>query len=70
MIPVKKQPEWLILEIPTCLIKVGNNIPEPERTRIEHAINVLKLNDDDEYVISKEDIISQYINKTINFNDI
>ncbi|MDR1141718.1 MAG: hypothetical protein LBL62_08495, partial [Planctomycetaceae bacterium] len=67
--PFGVQPEWFILDFPTCLIKAGNNIPESERTKIGHTINVLKLNDDDEYVESRCEIISLYINEKINFND-
>lgn len=67
--PFLVQPEWFILEIPTCLIKAGSNVTKLERIQIEHTIDVLKLNDDNDYVDSRFDIISQYINSTIKFND-
>jgi hypothetical protein len=67
--PFGVQPEWFILDFPSCLIKTGNNVSILERAKIEYTINVLKLNDDVDYVISREDIINQYINGTINLND-
>ncbi|MDR2705011.1 MAG: hypothetical protein LBC02_04450 [Planctomycetaceae bacterium] len=67
--PFSVQPEWFILEIPTCLINVGNNVSISERTKIEHTINVLKLNDDNEYVESRKEIILSYIAGAISLNN-
>ncbi|MDR2346820.1 MAG: hypothetical protein LBE18_12225 [Planctomycetaceae bacterium] len=67
--PFLVQTGWFILEFPSCLIKAGNNVSKLERTQIEFTINILKLNDDDEYVNSRHEKITQYIDGTINFND-
>ncbi|MDR1922820.1 MAG: hypothetical protein LBQ66_00480 [Planctomycetaceae bacterium] len=68
--PFLVQPEWFNLDIPTCLIKAGTNVSDEERSQIEYTINVLKLNDDDEYVANRHDILCLYINQEIPLEDL
>jgi hypothetical protein len=66
--PFEVKTGWFILEIPTCLIKIGENLSSADASRVENTINVLKLNSDDEYAQSRCDVIEDYINGDISFN--
>ena len=41
---------WFILEMPSCLIKPGQNITKEIRKAVNATINVLRLNDDERLV--------------------
>lgn len=51
---------WFVLDLPSCLIKPGVSLEPSQRASIEFTIQQLKLNDDDEYVQYRCDIIMSY----------
>ena len=57
-----------VLDLPSCLIKPGAGLSPADYSMIERTINILKLNDDDEYVQSRCDIILYYIKGDISLN--
>lgn len=59
---------WFVLDLPSCLVKPGEVLTNAERAMVERTINVLKLNDDDEYVQGRCDIILYYINGDISIS--
>ena len=67
--PFHVQFGWFELSIPSCLIVPGKNISQQERAMIEHTISTLKLNDDDEFVDSRYNIIQFYINGRFQVSD-
>lgn len=58
--PVDIRCGWFILEIPSCLIKEGENISAQEKGQVQRSISVLKLNSED-YVQQRLNIIKDYI---------
>ncbi len=59
---------WFVLDLPSCLIKPGTGLPAAENSMVEFTISILKLNDDDEYVQSRCNIILYYIKGDISLN--
>ena len=59
---------WFVLNLPSCLIKPGAGLSEANYSMVERTISILKLNDDDEYVQGRCNIILYYINGDISLN--
>lgn len=41
---------WFVLELPSCLIRPGDGLSAKEKKKIEKTIRILRLNDDDDLV--------------------
>lgn len=59
---------WFVLALPSCLIVPGESLSPSEHAMVQRTIDVLKLNDDDEYVQGRCNIIIYYIKGDITLN--
>jgi hypothetical protein len=59
--PFTVESGWFTLDVPSCLIKPGDFLPPSIRAKVDRTINVLQLNEDDEYVQNRCNIILYYI---------
>lgn len=59
---------WFVLDLPSCLIRASEGLSRADVSRVESTIKVLKLNEDDEYVQSRCDVILDYIRGDISLN--
>lgn len=59
---------WFVLDLPSCLIKVGEGLSSADSAMVDRTIHTLKLNTDDEYVQRRCDIIVDYIRGDISLN--
>ncbi|MBN3124364.1 hypothetical protein [Pectobacterium brasiliense] len=59
---------WFVLDLPSCLIKPGEDLPQELHDKILYTIDVLKLNKDDGLVQNRCDIIMYLIEGDINMN--
>lgn len=66
--PFTISPGWFVLDLPSCLIKPGDGLTRANFAMVERTIRVLKLNNDDEYVQGRCDIILYYIKGDISLN--
>jgi hypothetical protein len=66
--PFEVQIGWFVLDIPSCIIKPNDSLPNSEHAKVQYTIEVLKLNDDDAFVQRRCDIIMDYVRKDIAFN--
>lgn len=55
--PFQICPQWFELVFPACLVVPGGGLPPSRTPAAEHTISVLKLNDDDELVQERCDVI-------------
>ena len=65
--PFNVQLGWFTLEIPSCLIVVGDGLSCEIYAQVKYTIEKLRLNSDDEYVQRRCDTIIDYINGNISF---
>ncbi|MEA5058962.1 hypothetical protein SDC9_103207 [bioreactor metagenome] len=59
---------WFVLDLPSCLIVPGKGLSPAEYATVQRTINVLRLNEDDEYVQGRCNIILYYIKGDITLN--
>jgi len=52
---------WFVLDLPSCLIKSGVHLEPPQKASVDFTIKQLKLNDDDEHVQYRCDVILSYV---------
>lgn len=55
------QPNWFTMDFPSCLIKTSSTIPSNYVEQATDTIDILKLNDDDNLVQERCDIIMMYV---------
>ncbi len=55
--PFKIRNGWFILDLPSCLIKPGNNVSAGVRKKVKETINILQLNHDDRLVDERRDLL-------------
>ena len=58
--PFVIQPGWFVMDVPSCLIRPGEQLGEPITSQVQKTIDVLKLNDDDTFVQERCDIMLDY----------
>ena len=58
--PFEIQNDWFFMDIPACLIKANPNLEKPIRDKISGTINSLRLNQDDNYVQERCNILIEY----------
>ncbi len=56
---------WFVLDLPSCLIIAGETLKPAERATVNRTIDILKLNEDDEYVQGRCNIIRYYVKNDI-----
>ena len=59
------QPNWFTMDFPSCLIKTSSIIPSNYAKQATDTIDILKLNDDDDLVQERCDIIMMYVDGSI-----
>lgn len=59
------QPNWFTMDFPSCLIKASNVIPSNYAEQVTDTIGILKLNEDDNFVQERCDIIMEYVDGRI-----
>lgn len=59
------QPNWFTMDFPSCLIKASSVIPSNYAKQATDTIDILKLNDDDNLVQERCDIIMEYVDGRI-----
>ena len=63
--PFKIKKEWFILDFPSCLVVPGSAIPVKKLSAAQKTIEVLKLNDDDNLVQDRCDIIMSFVDGSV-----
>lgn len=63
--PFKIKKEWFILDFPSCLVVPGSAIPIKKMSAAEKTIKVLKLNDDDNLVQERCNIIMSFVDGSV-----
>jgi len=59
---------WFVLDLPSCLIKPGTGLSREEEQLVQKTIDILKLNDNDDFVQSRCDILVFYSREEVTFN--
>jgi len=52
--------EWFEMDVPSCLLRAGINLPHEVRAKINSTINALRLNTDDYYVQERCNILIEF----------
>jgi len=58
--PFQVQNDWFFMDIPACLLRANPALPKPLRNQISATINSLRLNDDDNYVQERCNILMDF----------
>jgi hypothetical protein len=58
--PFDVQDDWFYIDIPACLLRPNPVLAQPLRSRIAQTIQSLRLNDDDNYVQERCNILIEY----------
>lgn len=66
--PFKILSGWFVLDIPSCLLRPGKGLPSADHQMVDFTIRVLKLNDDDDYVQGRCNVILDYIRGDISYD--
>ncbi|MDR3322202.1 MAG: hypothetical protein LBS93_07105, partial [Synergistaceae bacterium] len=66
--PFEIESGWFVLDVPSCLVKPGDDLSPKDFSMVQTTINVLKLNDDDEYVQGRCEIILYFIRGDISLH--
>ena len=56
----------IILDFPSCLVKVNPQLPAAMKSKLQFTIDALKLNSSDDQVQARCDIVVDYVNGEIN----
>jgi len=65
--PFTVQLGWFVLDLPSCLIKPGTSLSSSIMSMVTNTINVLKLNDNDDLVQNRCNILKEYANGDVAF---
>ena len=63
--PFRIKKEWFILDFPSCLVVLGGAIPIKKLSTAQKTIEVLKLNDDDNLVQERCNIIMLFVDGSV-----
>lgn len=66
--PFQVENNWFHMDIPACLLKPNPDLEKPLRNRISGTINSLRLNQDDNYVQERCNILIDYAREDISSN--
>lgn len=58
--PFEVQDDWFYMDIPACLLRPNPDLDKPIRNQISGTINSLRLNQDDNYVQERCNILMDY----------
>lgn len=58
--PFEVQDDWFYMDIPACLLRPNPSLGKPLRNQIANTINSLRLNQDDNYVQERCNILIDY----------
>lgn len=56
---------WFVLDFPSCLVKPGNGLPKTATALVNTTIKVLRLNDDDDLVQERCEIILELVDDRV-----
>lgn len=65
--PFDVQDDWFYMDIPACLLRPNPVLEKPLRNRIAGTINSLRLNQDDNYVQERCNILIDYARTDVSF---
>lgn len=63
--PFEIEDHWFHMDIPTCLLKANLELDRPLRIAISQTINTLRLNQDDNYVQERCNILVEYAREDV-----
>jgi hypothetical protein len=63
--PAKLEPNWFILDFPSCLVRLGPSVPYDKVEILENTLRFLKINDDDFFVQERCDIMMLYADGSV-----
>lgn len=63
--PFVVEDEWFQMDIPACLMRANPALDKPLRVRVSTTINTLRLNQDDNYVQERCNILIEYAKEEI-----
>ena len=66
--PFEIENDWFYLDIPACLLRPNPTLDKPTRNRISGTINSLRLNQDDNYVQERCNILIDFARGDISEN--
>lgn len=66
--PFHVEDDWFYIQIPTCLLKPNPTLEKDVRNRISQTINVLRLNQDDNYVQERCNILMDYARNDVSMS--
>ena len=58
---------WFTIDFPSCIVRKSNVVPSIYARQVENTIRILKLNEDDQLVQERCDIIMEYRNRHVRF---
>lgn len=66
--PFEIENDWFVMDIPDCLIRANPNLEKQLRVKVSGTINSLRLNQDDNYVQERCNILIDYANGDISLD--
>ncbi|TIN72059.1 MAG: hypothetical protein E5Y30_08905 [Mesorhizobium sp.] len=60
--------DWFYIDIPACLLRPNPALEKENRVRVAGTINSLRLNQDDNYVQERCNILMDYAREDVSFN--
>ncbi len=66
--PFHVENDWFYIDIPACLLRPNPALDKPLKNRINGTINSLRLNQDDNYVQERCNILIEYARDDISMN--
>lgn len=66
--PFSIENDWFVMDVPACLLKPNPALERPLRNQIAATINSLRLNQDDNYVQERCNILMDYAREDITSN--
>ncbi|WP_313808926.1 hypothetical protein, partial [Sphingobium sp.] len=66
--PFEVQNDWFFIDIPSCLLRANPALNHDVRVKVSHTINSLRLNQDDNYVQERCNILIEYAREDVTFN--
>lgn len=66
--PFEVQSDWFFIDVPSCLLRANPALDHALRVRISQTINSLRLNQDDNYVQERCNILMEYAQEDVTLN--
>ncbi|WP_075293363.1 hypothetical protein [Pararhizobium arenae] len=66
--PFEVQENWFFMQIPACLLRANPGLDKELKRKIANTINILRLNQDDNYVQERCNILIDYAKNDVSLN--